>query len=205
MEENETLEITYSEPKYTKMWLTLQIIYTFVIAGILTAITMGISSLADARFENGLLREAHFLMLGEATNYCFAVIAVTLMTITLIELAFRRGTNVFQSVLIGCALCLFYLLLLSMTEHMPFWGAYIIVSAMTIGLISWFINAITRKRKATMTLAAILAGEYAIMFLLVSLGSMLLLVGSILLFLMIALAMYLTLRLKLEDEELILK
>lgn len=198
-------EIAILEPKYTKGWLGLQIVYAFVISGILTAITIGISSLAGSRMEAGLLDEDRFNLIGESANYCFAIIAVTLMSITLIELAFRRGANLIQCILIGCSLCLFYLLLLSISEHLPFWGAYIIVSVMTIGLIAWFINAITQTKKASYAIAGILAVEYGLILLLVYLGAMMLLVGSVLLFALIGLAMYLTLRLKVEDEELILK
>lgn len=199
------IQSTFSEPKYTKMWLGLQILYIFVIAGILTAISIGISSLAGSRLEAGLLKEDRYLLLGDSANYCFALISVTLMTVTLIELAFRKGANLIQNILIGCSLCLFYLLLLSLSEHIPFWGAYFIVSAMTIGLISWFINAIIRKSKATRILAGVLAAEYGLILILVYLGSMVLLVGSVLLFAFIALAMYLTLRLKMEDDELVIK
>lgn len=198
-------EMAFPEPKYTKGWLGLQIVYVFVIAGILTAITMGISSLAGNRMEIGFLNEEHFNLIGKSAQYCFALISITLMSITLIELAFRRGANLIQNVLIGCSLCLFYLLLVSVSEHLPFWCAYLIVSAMTIGLIAWFINAITRSKKASISIAGILTVEYGLILLLVYLGSMMLLVGSILLFALIGLAMYLTLRLKVEDEELILK
>lgn len=199
------MEFAIPEPKYTKGWLGLQIVYAFVIAGILTAISMGISSLAGSRMEAGLLNEDHFYLIGESANYCFAIIAITLLSITLIELAFRKGANLIQSVLVGCSLCLFYLLLLSISEHLPFWIAYLIVSAMTIGLIAWFIHAITGKKKASYIITGILAVEYGLILMLVYLGSMMLLVGSILLFGLIGLAMYLTLQLRVEDEELILK
>lgn len=198
-------EIAYQEPKYTKGWLGLQVLYAFAIAGLLTAFTMGISSLAGNRMEAGLLNEDHFARIGESANYCFAIIAITLMSITLIEIAFRRGANLIQSALIGCSLCIFYLLLVSISEHIPFWAAYIIVSAMTVGLIAWFVNAIVRNRKAAIAITGILTVEYGLILLLVYLGSMMLLVGSVLLFALIGLAMYLTLRLKFENEELILK
>lgn len=198
-------EIAYQEPKYTKGWLGLQIVYAFVIAGLLTAFTMGISSLAGSRMKAGLLIEDHFTLIGESANYCFAIISITLMSLTLVEIAFRRGANLIQYILIGCSLCLFYLLLVSISEHIPFWGAYIIVSAMTISLITWFVNAIVKNKKAAGAIAGILTVEYGLILLLVYLGSMMLLVGSVLLFALIGLAMYLTLRLKIEDEELILK
>lgn len=198
-------EVSFPDPKYTKGWLGLQIVYAFCIAGILTILTLGISSLAGNRMEAGLLNENHFNLIGESANYCFAIIGITLMSITLIELVFRKGANLVQFILIGCSLCLFYLLLLSVAEHIPFWAAYLIVSAMTIGLIAWFMNAIVKNRKASIAITGILTVEYGAILLLVYLGSMVLLVGSVLLFLLIGMAMYLTLRLRVEGEELVLK
>lgn len=193
------------EPKYTKMWLGLQLIYAFVISGMLAVVTAGIWSLGADRVHDGLLSVAYFDLLRDAAGYCFATILITLTSVMLIELAFRRGANLIQSILIGCSLSLFYLLLLALSEHIPFWGAYLIVSAMTVGLITWFVNAIVGIRKASVMIAAILTIEYGVILLLVYLGSMVLLVGSLLLFALMGLAMYLTLRLKMDNEELVLK
>ena len=198
-------EIQYVEPKYTKTWLISQILLSLVYAGILTALAFGISSFAGSRLSDGFLSVSHYNFLEKSTNYCFIMITLTLMSVTLIELYFRRGANIAQMILIGAALCLFYLLLLSIAEHVPFWGAYAIVSAMIIGLLSWFIKAIVGKAKAAKSIAMILTAEYGLILLMVYLGSMVLLVGSVLLFALLALAMYLTLRLKIENEELILK
>lgn len=194
-----------AEPRYTKSWIGLQILYVFVIAGILTGVSMGITSLAGTRLNDGLLTEAHFNLVSSAANYCFALIAISLLSVTLIELTFRRSMNVVQYILIGSSLCLFFLLLLSMAEHMPFWAAYIVVSLMTMGLISWFIRAINRSGRAAYFCAGILGAEYGLLLLMVYLGEMVLLVGSLLLFALIALAMFFTLRLKMEDEEIVLK
>lgn len=51
----------------------------------------------------------------------------------------------------------------------------------------------------------ILVLEYGLMFMLIKLGSMALLIGSIVLFLLIALAMYFTLKLKVVNDELTIK
>ena len=76
---------------------------------------------------------------------------------------------------------------------------------MTIGLIALFIKGITRTRKAVGLSSGILIVEYGLMFLLIKLGSMALLVGSLSLFLLIALAMYFTLKLKVENDGLVIK
>lgn len=138
-------------------------------------------------------------------GFCFAVIAITLVSIMIVEVAFRKAVNYFQYILIAAALTVFYLLLLAMTEKMPFWLSYTIVSAMTIGLISWFMTGVMDCRKAGRLAAMIIFVEYLLIFLLIQLGSMALLVGSLALFILIAVAMYFSLRLKMVDDELVLK
>ncbi len=123
----------------------------------------------------------------------------------LVEISFRKEMNYFQYGLIGCAMCLFFLLLLAMSEKMPFGLAYTIVTVMTIGLICWFVNGITRTKKAVTLSVGLLVFEYGLMLILLYLGSMALLIGSIVLFILIAVAMYFTLKLRIENEELVLK
>ena len=76
---------------------------------------------------------------------------------------------------------------------------------MTIGLITLFVKGITHNVKAVGMTAGILVLEYGLMFILIKLGSMALLTGSIVLFLLIALAMYFTLKLKVVNDELTIK
>lgn len=79
------------------------------------------------------------------------------------------------------------------------------VCVMTIGLITLFVKGITHNVKAVGMTAGILVLEYGLMFILIKLGSMALLTGSIVLFLLIALAMYFTLKLKVVNDELTIK
>ncbi|WP_144487845.1 inner membrane CreD family protein, partial [Bacillus pumilus] len=79
----------------------------------------------------------------------------------------------------GCALCLFFLLLLAMAEKMPFYIAYAIVTVMTVGLIGTFVKGIMAYTKAVVLTAGILIVEYGIILLLLYMGSMALLIGSL--------------------------
>lgn len=202
MEEN--IE-TYREPKYTMKWLGLQSLYVLGIAFVLTLIASGIDSFASSRVDSGLLHTARYILISQSIVYCIAVIVITSMSLMLVEVAFRKGINYIQYALIGMALTLFYLLLLAISEKLAFGWSYVIVSVMTIGLIALFIKGITQNMKAVGLASGILVIEYALMFVLIKLGSMALLIGSLSLFMLIALAMYFTLKLKVENEELILK
>lgn len=202
MEKN--LEI-YREPKYTMRWLGLQSVFVFGVSLVLALIAAGIDCFASSRVESGLLQETYYTLLSQSVIYCFAVIAITLISLMLAEIAFRKSISRLQYGLIALALTLFYLLLLAISEKLTFEVSYVIVSIMTIGLIASFIKGITQDIKAVAMTSGILSAEYGLMFILIKSGSMALLTGSLSLFLLIALAMYLTLKLKVENKELIIK
>lgn len=195
----------YRVPKYTMGWLGKQVIYVLIMSLVVALIASGIDSYAMSRSGNGLLSKVGYHHVSEAITYCFAVVAITSMTLVLIEVAFRKSINFMQYGLVGCALCLFNLLLLAMSEQMPFKVAYVVVAVMTIALISCYVMGMTKEKKAALLSTAILAVEYGLILILVYMGSMALLIGSMALFILIAVAMYFTLKLKVENEELVLK
>lgn len=172
---------------------------------VLALITNAIDGFASDRVEAGLLQDGRYDLLSHSLTYCFCVMAITLMTIVIAEVGFRKIVNLLQYALTGMALALFYLILLALSEKLPFAASYIIVSAMTIGLIALYIKGITGIRKAVVLITAILVAEYTLMFVLIKLGSMALLVGSLSLFAILAVAMYFTLKLKMKNGELTLE
>lgn len=201
----EEAKVKNIRPKYTLNWLGTHTLFVIGISMLMAFIAMGFDSMAWSRFHAGLLSESDCNLVDHAMGFCFVVIAITLVSIMIVEVAFRKAVNYFQYILIAAALTVFYLLLLAMTEKMPFWLSYTIVSAMTIGLISWFMTGVMDSIKAGRLAAMIIFVEYLLIFLLIQLGSMALLVGSLALFILIAVAMYFSLRLKMVDDELVLK
>jgi inner membrane protein len=99
-----------------------------------------------------------------------------------------------QYLLVGSALCLFYLLLLSISEHAPFWAAYAVASAATVGLIGGYSAAILRGRLRALGTAAALAALYGYLYVLLQAEDYALLLGSVGLFVILALVMYITRR-----------
>lgn len=195
----------YEKPRHTMFWLGMQTLFVVGVALAMALVASGVDSLASGRQADGLLSQGIYSFVSQSTTYCFGVVAITSMSLMLIEVAFRAKINFLQYGLIGCALCLFNLLLLAMAEHMPFWASYAVVSVMTIGLIGWFVMGIVRRKKAAVLSTAILAVEYGLILILVYMGSMALLIGSLSIFILIAVAMYFTLKLKVENEELVIK
>ncbi|MDO4319537.1 MAG: inner membrane CreD family protein [Bacteroidales bacterium] len=198
-------EMYDSRPRFTITRVGNKTLFILGVSLVLAFIARGIGMFALDRKDSGLISDRCFHLISDSSTYCFAIIAITSLSLVLVEIAFRKQINYLQYALIGCALCLFYLLLLSMAEFIAFSLAYVIVAAMTIGLIALFVKGITNLVKAVCLITVILAIEYALMLLLITLGQMALLVGSLLLFALIALSMYFTIKLKLVDEELTLK
>jgi len=87
------------------------------------------------------------------------------------------------------ALILFYTLLLSFSEYTGFNVANIIASLATVGLIAWFVKGILQSSKLTTVLGVILALMYSYIFTILQLQDYSLLLGSIGLFLTLAVIM----------------
>ena len=94
--------------------------------------------------------------------------------------------------MVGFAICLFYQLLLALSEHFGFAPAYSAAATATAALIAGYSSAVLGTRRRAAVLAAALAVLYAVLFVLVQLQTYALLVGSVALFLVLALFMYLT-------------
>src|SRR5690606_4991900 len=84
-------------------------------------------------------------------------ILLTFASLIFTEIIKKQRIHLMQYVLIGCAMVLFYSLLLAFGEHIVFNWSYLIAAAATITLISSFIFWITKDRKICLLFSAILA------------------------------------------------
>ncbi len=123
-------------------------------------------------------------------KYALLCILLTFTAFFLIETANKKSVHPFQYGLVGLALILFYTLLLSFSEYTGFNSAYIIASVATIGLIAWFVKGIVKSGKATSVLSVVLVLIYSYIFSLLQLQDYSLLLGSIGLFITLAVVMY---------------
>jgi inner membrane protein len=123
-------------------------------------------------------------------KYAALVILLTFASFFLIETTNKRSIHPFQYGLIGLALILFYTLLLSFSEYISFNISYVIASLFTIGLISWFVRGLLASSRLTVFLSTILVLLYVYVFTLLQLQDYSLLLGSIGLFITLALIMH---------------
>ena len=97
-----------------------------------------------------------------------------------------------QYILVGLGLCLFYLLLLSLSEQISFGFAYLIASTGIIGLIGGYSKSVFKNNKLSFMLSAVLIVLYSFIYVLIQLQDYALLMGSLGLFMVLAVVMYLS-------------
>lgn len=123
-------------------------------------------------------------------KYAILIILLTFAVIFFVEIMDKKRIHVLQYLLIGLGLCLFYSLLLSMSEQMNFTLAYLISSVLTIGLISLYMRGIMKKKKPALIMGGLLLALYTYIYVLIQLETLALLAGSIGLFVILATLMY---------------
>lgn len=90
----------------------------------------------------------------------------------------------------GVALIVFYTLLLSISEHLKYNLAFIVSAIATLLLIAGYVLAILKSSKLTMLISGILTVLYSFIFVIIQLQDYALLIGSIGIFIILALVMY---------------
>lgn len=127
-------------------------------------------------------------------KYSMLFLLLTFLTFFLYEVFNPFSLHPLQYLLVGSALVIFYLLLLSISEHAPFGLAYAVASAATVGLIGGYAVAILRGRLRALGTAAALAVLYGYLYVLLQAEDYALLLGSVGLFAILALVMFVTRR-----------
>jgi inner membrane protein len=132
-----------------------------------------------------------YQQIDRIVKYGILVIGLTFTTIFVVDLLKSARTHFVQYLLVGVALCLFYLLALSLAEQIRFLYAYAIASAVDIGMIALYL-ARTVSRFTGLLVGAALAVVYGYMYMLLQMEDFVLLSGTIGLFLALGLVMYAT-------------
>lgn len=134
----------------------------------------------------------HYAKMGRAVNYALLFVTLTFAAFFLFEVLRRLAIHPVQYGLVGIALALFFLLLLSLSEHIGFTRAYVVSATACVGLLGYYIRHILGGFARGAGFAAGLAALYGLLFLLLRMEDYALLVGSLLLFGTLAVVMVLT-------------
>ena len=131
-----------------------------------------------------------------SVKYAILIIVLTFTAFFLIEWVYGRSIHSLQYLLVGFALCVFYTLLLSLSEYAGFNAAYGLAAVATIGLIGWYVGSMLRSSKMSLFIIFLLVVQYGFVFTLIQLQDYALLMGSLGLFITLALVMYFSRKIK---------
>jgi inner membrane protein len=129
---------------------------------------------------------------SRSVKYALLFIALTFVAFFLSEVIARTAFHPIQYTLIGLALVLFYVLLLSLTEHMRFNLAYVIASGGVVCLITIYAAWISSKWQIAAVVFGVLVALYGFLFVTLQLQDYALLLGGVGLFVALSLIMFLT-------------
>ncbi len=135
-----------------------------------------------------------YRMAERSVKYASLFILLTFTVVWLIELLAGVRVHPIQYLLLGAALCMFYLLELSLMEHLGFLLAYLLASVAVIGMAGAYSYTIVHRIAHTAIVTAVVAGLYAYLYILLTNGDYALLIGSLGLFAILAVVMYVTRR-----------
>ncbi|AUP78309.1 cell envelope integrity protein CreD [Flavivirga eckloniae] len=125
-----------------------------------------------------------------SAKYGFLVIALTFLIFFLIQTLSKIDIHPFQYLMIGLALTMFYTLLVSISEHSNFLKAYLIAGISVIVLITLYSKSILKTFKFPLFIGLSLTALYTFIYVIIQLENYALLVGSIGLFLILSIVMF---------------
>ncbi|MDN3669302.1 cell envelope integrity protein CreD [Echinicola jeungdonensis] len=134
----------------------------------------------------------HYQKSMRSAKYAAMTIIITFLIFFLVEILNNRKIHPFQYALVGFALCLFFVLLVSLTEHIQFNLAYWISAFGIVCMISLYSLKVFKSSKLVVLLGVTLVGAFGFLFVTLQLTEYALLMGSIGLTIILALTMYFT-------------
>ncbi len=125
-------------------------------------------------------------------HYITLFLGLVFLTYFLFEVLTGKSVHPAQYALVGVAQTIFYLLLLSLAEHLGFDLSFLIAGTCTVALLSFNTDWIFRSRKLALRAFAVFTLLYAFIYVLLRVDAYALLVGAIASFAAVAAAMYIT-------------
>ena len=126
-----------------------------------------------------------------SAKYGILIILLVFVACLALELMGKKSINLVQYLVIGLSLVLFYALVLSFSEFMPFVAAYTLSAVMTVGALYFYFRGILRDKSAWL-LTCLVAVAYLLSYVLIQMETYALIAGTLVLFALLAGIMYLT-------------
>ncbi|KQV99519.1 cell envelope integrity protein CreD [Rhizobacter sp. Root1221] len=129
-----------------------------------------------------------------ALKYGLLFIALSFVAVGMVEVLRRLRVHPVQYLLVGCALSVFFLLLLSLSEHLAFGISYAVAATACVSLLAFYATHVLGGWRAGLLFGTGIAGLYGALYLLLQMEQTAMVLGSVLLFLVLAAVMVLTRR-----------
>jgi len=134
----------------------------------------------------------HYTKNERTVKYAFLLITLTFVVYFFCEVLKKQRVHPLQYGLVGAALVIFFILLLSLSEQIGFDAAYVVSSLATILLITWYSRTIFTDKRIANLVGGLLLLQFGFIYIILQLEDFALLTGSVALFVIIAILMYLT-------------
>lgn len=125
-------------------------------------------------------------------KYGILFFVLVFTTFFLFEMTARQKIHPLQYLMVGAALCLFYLALLSASEFIGFSLAYLIAAVAATGLVTWYCSHFLGGGMRTLMIGGGLLGVYTFLYITLRQQDYALLMGTVALFILLGIVMYVT-------------
>jgi len=136
-----------------------------------------------------------YVLNDRALKYALLFVGLTFGAVALVEILWARRVHPVQYFLVGLAQSIFFLLLLSLSEHLNFGIAYGIAAFAVSGLLGFYASAMFGRWLGGIAFSASVAGLYAMLYVLLQMEQTALVIGSVMLFVVLTVVMTSTRRL----------
>lgn len=148
------------------------------------------------RIDTDLIQTVDHYQLNERmVKYSMLFIGLTFLVFFMFEVLRQLRVHPLQYALVGVALTVFFVLLLSLSEHLGFNKAYALAALACVTQIGFYVSHILHSIKRGVGFALALSMLYAALFALLQTEDLSLLLGSVGLFIVVSVVMFATRRL----------
>ena len=134
----------------------------------------------------------HYALNERAVKYAVLFLVIPFLTLFFLEVFSQKSIHPVQYVLSGLANIIFYLLLLSISEHLSFSVAYLIASAALTAMMTLYALSLVETWTRSAYMGLVMALLYLILYITLNAEDWALLIGSIVAFMITGIVMFLT-------------
>lgn len=123
-------------------------------------------------------------------KYALMNIALTFLVFFIVEVITKSKIHPFQYILVGLSIVLFYILLVSLSEHLGFDRSYLISATAAVSMIYLYSLSVFKSLKFSLYLLGLLVVNFAFVYIILQMTDYALLLGAVTMTSILAIVMY---------------